>query len=182
VHPVARIEKASRTMATNLRSFPALDLTRFDLSRLDLSRFDLSRLDLGKLDPRAHLPAGQGDEVAGKIAALARDAAYVVIGFSVLTVQQAQVRRRELVDSLSERRAVRQLGITRDQIEDLVARVETRLAKLDDRLVGVEGRIDAAVQSAVERLPEQAGTLVDQAHHVVKAARKQVRSLVRPAA
>ncbi|MGD9999841.1 MAG: hypothetical protein AB7L17_19495 [Ilumatobacteraceae bacterium] len=154
-------------MATTFRSFPA---------------FDFSKLDLGKLDLGKYLPTGQADEVATKLAGIARDAAYVVIGFGVLTVQQAQVRRRELVDSLSERSVVRQLGITREQIEDLVHKVEHRLATLDDRLMGLESRIDAAVESTVERLPEQAGQLVDQAHQVAKAARKQVRAMVRSAA
>jgi hypothetical protein len=154
-------------MATSFRSFPALDLSRLDLSRLDLGKY---------------LPTGQADEVATKVAGIARDAAYVVIGFGVLTVQQAQVRRRELVDSLSERSVVKQLGITRDEIEDLVRKVEHRLAGLDDRLMSLESRVDTAVESTVERLPEQAGQLLSKAHQVAKATRKQVRGLVRSAA
>ncbi|MBI5087891.1 MAG: hypothetical protein HZB15_03205 [Actinobacteria bacterium] len=159
-------------MANTFRSFPAVDF-----SKLDLSKLDLGKLDLGK-----YLPTGQADDVATKLASIARDAAYVVIGFGVLTVQQAQVRRRELVDSLSERSVVKQLGITREQIEDTVQRVERRLSTLDDRLMSVESRIDAAVESATERLPEQAGHLVGQAHQVAKAARTHVRNLVRTGA
>ena len=50
---------------------------------------DFSALDAGKLA-----------ELDDKIAAAVRDAAYVAIGFGVLAVQQAQVRRRELVSAL----------------------------------------------------------------------------------
>lgn len=54
-------------------------MTRF-LS-IDLSNFDVTRLG----------------ELEGKAAAAVRDIAYVTIGFGVLGVQQAQVRRRELM-------------------------------------------------------------------------------------
>jgi predicted trehalose synthase len=48
--------------------------------------FDLSRLDTAQLN-----------ELDDKLVAIARDAAYITIGFSVLAFQKAQVRRRELV-------------------------------------------------------------------------------------
>jgi very-short-patch-repair endonuclease len=38
-----------------------------------------------------------------RAADLARDAVYVMIGFSVLTFQRAQVRRRELEKAIGER-------------------------------------------------------------------------------
>lgn len=127
-------------------------------------------------------PNAQAEQLATKIAGIARDAAYVVIGFGVLTVQQAQVRRRELVDTLTDNATIQKLGVTRTQIEELVTGLEDRLSKLDERFDAVESRIDAAVDSAVERLPQQAGSLVGQAHEIAKAARKQVRSLIRSAA
>jgi hypothetical protein len=119
---------------------------------------------------------------ASRLGAIVRDAAYVVVGFGVLTVQQLQVQRRELADRLSNHNTVQQLGITRTQIDELIASLEARLTTLDERLVSLEGRIDTAVDTAVERLPEQAGALVEQAHEIAKAARKQMRGLIRTAA
>jgi hypothetical protein len=124
----------------------------------------------------------QTDELASKLAGIVRDAAYVVVGFGVLTIQQIQVRRRELVDTLTDNPAVQQLGVTRAQIEDFVAGLEARAAKLDERFDAFEVRLDSAVQATVERLPEQAATMVDQAHQVAKAARQHVRGLIRNAA
>ncbi len=48
--------------------------------------FDLSRLDTSQLK-----------DLDDKLVAVARDAAYITIGFSVLAFQRAQVHRRELV-------------------------------------------------------------------------------------
>lgn len=124
----------------------------------------------------------QTEQLAAKFAGIVRDAAYVVIGFGVLTVQQAQVRRRELVDTLTDNAVVQKLGVTRTQIEELVGNLEARASKLEGRFDAIEGRIDTAVETAVERLPEQAGALLDQAHQIAKTARKQVRGLISNAA
>jgi hypothetical protein len=177
-------------MATTFPTFPSLDfskldLSKLDLSKLDLSKFDFSKIDFGKLDlskRTASFANPQTEQLATKVAAILRDAAYVVIGFGVLTVQQAQVRRRELVDTLSDNAAVQQMGVTRTQIEEFVTSLEGRVSKLDERFDALETRLDTAVESAVGRLPEQAGALVSQAHEIAKAARKQVRGLIRNAA
>jgi hypothetical protein len=153
------------------------DLASFDFSQLDFSQLDLSKLDLPKLD-LAGVPTIDTDQVVGVL----RDAAYVAVGFGVLTVQQAQVRRRELMQRLRTSPVVQQLGATPAQIDDLMASFETRVAQLDERLQGIEGKLDAAVEALEARLPEQAGTLVGQAHDVAKAARTQLRGLVRNAA
>ena len=60
-------------------------MSRIPVPRLPIPAFDLSHFDATAL---ANL-----DE---KLVAVARDAAYVSIGFGVLAFQQAQVRRREL--------------------------------------------------------------------------------------
>lgn len=158
-------------------TFPSIDLSKFDLSKLDLSKLDLSKLDLSGL-PRIDVPGVDTDKVLG----LLRDAAYVVIGFGVLTVQQAQVRRRELVDKLGTQPVVQQLGLGKEQVEELVKHLETRVSQLDERFDQLEGKIDAAVDALGERLPEQAGVFLGQAHEVAKAARKQVRGLLVSAA
>ena len=155
-------------MATSFPTFPSIDFSKLDMSELKL--------------PTLKFGNAQTDELATKVAGVIRDAAYVVIGFGVLTVQQVQVRRRELVDTLTDNAAVQQLGVTRTQIEDLVGNLEAGLSKLDERFDAFETRLDAAVESAVQRLPQQAGAMVDQAHEIAKAARKHVRGLIRSAA
>ena len=111
-----------------------------------------------------------------------RDAVYVMIGFGVLTVQQAQVRRRELAARISARPAATQLGLGKEQVEELLKTLEGRLGGLDERFDQLEGKLDAAVDALGERLPDQAGALLGQAHEVAKAARKQVRGLLVSAA
>ncbi len=102
------------------------------------------------------------DTTADKVAGFVRDAVYVMIGAGVLTVQQLQVRRRELSGSFPG--------------------LEATLGQLDERLTAVEAKLDAAVEAVEQRLPEQAGVLLGQAHDVAKAARQQLRGLVRNAA
>ncbi|MCB0981786.1 MAG: hypothetical protein H6513_13490 [Acidimicrobiaceae bacterium] len=135
---------------------------------------DFSALDAGKLA-----------ELDDKIAAAVRDAAYVAIGFGVLAVQQAQVRRRELVSALNKRfgDGPNQMSDqVKRQVEDLVRSLEDRLGSFDERLDAFEATLDKAVGHLEERLPEQAATVVGQAHDLAKAARKQVRGLIRSAA
>ena len=164
-------------------TFPSFDLSSFDLSKIDLSKFDLSKFDLSKF------------EVAGidtdKVLGVLRDAAYVAIGFGVLTVQQAQVRRRELSKQLDRQRSqfdqqLSQLGLSKEQVDDVVKQLEARFGQLDQRLDTLESKLDTAIESVLdtvgERLPEQAGALLGQAHEVAKAARKQMRGLLVSAA
>lgn len=66
-------------------TFPALDFTRLDISKIRL--------------PKVDLPTGDAERVVG----FARDAAYVGIGLAVLGFQQAQVRRRHLIDVVKDR-------------------------------------------------------------------------------
>lgn len=128
--------------------------------------FDFSNLDASKL-------AGLDD----KLVAALRDAAYITIGFGVLAVQQAQVRRREVVKALSER-----FGTSKAQADEMLTNMESQLTKLDERLNSLESKLDSSVEKLEERLPEQAAALVGQAHDLAKAARKQVRGLIRTAA
>lgn len=74
-----------------LRDFPSLDFTRLDLRGIKLP--EIKRPDVTSASiPRPELPAVDVDRAVG----IARDAAYVGVGLTVLAVQQAQVRRREL--------------------------------------------------------------------------------------
>lgn len=128
--------------------------------------------------------------VADKFAGLARDTAYVLIGAGLLTVQQLQVRRRELAGTIGENPVVKQISETRlptnqlptKQLADILTRLESGLGQLDERFDAIEARIDDAVAAIEDRLPEQAGQLLGQAHDAAKAARKQVLGLIRNAA
>ncbi|MEY4230966.1 MAG: hypothetical protein RLZZ362_1815 [Actinomycetota bacterium] len=125
------------------------------------------------------------DTVADKFAGLARDTAYVLIGAGLLTVQQLQVRRRELAGTISENPVVKQISATQlptNQLADILTRLESELGQLDERFDAIEARIDDAVAAIEDRLPEQAGQLLGQAHDAAKAARKQVLGLIRNAA
>ena len=152
----------------SIPTFPSIDLSKLDLSKLDLSKFEIAGVDT--------------DKVLGVL----RDAAYVVIGFGVLTVQQVQVRRRELVNNVSDQAVVKQLGLGKEQVEELVKGLESRLGQLDERLDRLESKLDTAVEGFLDtvgdKLPEQAGAFLGQAHEVAKAARKQVRGLLVSAA
>lgn len=127
---------------------------------------DLSALDAGKL-------AGLDDTLVAAV----RDAAYITIGFGVLAVQQAQVRRREIVQALANR-----FGTGRTQIEEMLTGIEARLTTLDGHLDALDAKLDTAVGKIEGRLPDQAAAVVGQAHDLAKAARKQVRGLLRNAA
>jgi hypothetical protein len=162
----------------SIPTFPSIDFSKLDLSKLDLSKLDLSKLDLSKFE----IAGVDTDKVLGVL----RDAAYVVIGFGVLTVQQVQVRRRELVNNVSDQAVVKQLGLGKEQVEELVKGLESRLGQLDERLDRLESKLDTAVEGFLDtvgdKLPEQAGAFLGQAHEVAKAARKQVRGLLVSAA
>lgn len=146
------------------------------MATFQMPEFDLPKFDLPKM------PTVDTD----RLLAVLRDAAYVVIGFGVLTVQQLQVRRRELADTLGDNPVVKQLGLSKEQLDEIVRTVETSVAALDDRIDAIEAKIDARMETAIaqleQRLPDQAGAALAQAHEFAKAARKQVRGLIRNAA
>ncbi|MEO5899363.1 MAG: hypothetical protein ABIR68_04425 [Ilumatobacteraceae bacterium] len=154
---------AARATAA-LKSFPSIDFSNFDvetLKQLDPRKIDWSKIEVPELD---------GQKLLGAV----RDAAYITVGFGVLAVQKAQVRRRELADTISDR-----FGANKQQVEDLIAAFEARITKLDDT---VEARVDHAVSMLGDRLPDQAEMLLNQVHSVAKSARKQVRGLITSAA
>ena len=132
----------------------------------NFTNIDFSGLDASKL-------ANLDD----KLVAAVRDAAYITIGFGVLAFQQAQVRRREVVTTLSNR-----FGTSKTQIEEMLSNMEAQMTKLDERFTALEAKLDTTVEKIEERLPEQAAAIVGQAHDLAKAARKQVRGLIRTAA
>lgn len=143
------VSKVTETLndKVKLATFPSVDISGLDVSRLA--------------------------DTNEKLVAAVRDAAYVTVGFGVLALQQAQVRRREMVRGIATR-----FGTSKAQVEQMLAKFETQFAKLDSRVVAMETKIDAAVEKFEDRLPHQAAAVVGQAHGLVKAARQQVRDLV----
>jgi hypothetical protein len=78
-----------------------LDLTNFDLTHFEFSKVDLSSVSLedivrAGIESAGHLTA----VVAGQATELAKDATYVTVGATLLGVQRAQVRRREVARML----------------------------------------------------------------------------------
>lgn len=147
------LKKVNETVndKVKLATFPSVDISGLDASRLA--------------------------DANEKLVAAVRDAAYVTVGFGVLAVQKAQVRRREMVQNIAAR-----FGTSKATVEQLLTKFESQLAKVDARVVAAESKFDGAVEKLEARLPEPAATVVDQAHGLVKAARKQVRGLVGSAA
>jgi hypothetical protein len=80
--------------------------SRFDPTNLDLTNFDLTKVDLGKVNMEGVVRAGiEGAghltaAVAGQATELAKDATYITVGATLLGVQRAQVRRREVARML----------------------------------------------------------------------------------
>jgi Cu/Ag efflux pump CusA len=142
------------------------------------SRF--AHLDLGNVtlptrdDLREAIPVD-----TDRLLAVLRDAAYVVVGLGVLTVQQVQSRTRDLLGSVESNPKVQQMGIDRTQIEEIVSNWETQFASLDERFEVLEAQLDTAFEKIEDRLPDQAANVLGQAHDMAKAARKQVRGLLR---
>ena len=164
---------------TTRANFPFIDVTKLDFSKFDASTFGLPKLDLSKLDLSKLRDLDFPAFDAEKVTTILRDAVYVAVGFGVLTFQQLQVRRRELADSLGNHPVIRQLGLTKAQLDELAAKLQTRLAPVEARIDAFEARLDTAVTRVESRLPEPVGAALGQAHEIAKAARKQVRGLLR---
>ena len=109
------------------------------------------------------------DRTAKDLAKLAQDAAYVAIGFGVLGLQKAQVRRRELE---------KQLSTLEGPLGDARKEVAKALQQFDHQLDGLLGRLDATLEPVEHRLPPAAQAMIQQAretrdlirHRLTKAA------------
>ena len=83
-----------------------------------------------------------------QIARTAEDAAYVTIGFGVLAVQKAQVRRREIQKQLQDQR-----GQFRTQLTQFAKDLEERIEPVVD---GIESRLPETAKAAVQQAREAA--------------------------
>ena len=116
-----------------------------------------------------------------------KDAAYVGIGFGVLAVQKAQVRRQELQKRLEETFGEAKGGFDKlgEDVQDRLKLVEERLEALgkqaDAAADDFEEKLDKALDQVQERLPEQVKELFGKARSAGKDARTQARQLVKTA-
>jgi len=123
-------------------------------------------------------------KAAKDIAAVAKDATYVVIGAGVLGFQQAQVQRQELRKLLAEPKAdiEDRVAAVRSDLSGALHNVDTTVVSLAERLEEIIERLETAVAPLEDRLPPQARDLAKQAHVQAKEARTQLRSRIPTAA
>jgi ABC-type transporter Mla subunit MlaD len=100
-----------------------------------------------------------------------KDAGYVAVGLGVMAFQKAQVRRREVLDSLksNSKGFSAQVDEARSQVAKVVKTVET---KLDP----VVGQIESRLDEVEDKLPETAKNLVRQARQQSRQTNDQIRS------
>ena len=113
------------------------------------------------------------DKRARDLAKLAQDAAYVAVGFGVLGLQKAQVRRREL-----EKQFGKQLAVAEGPLGDARKEVAKTLKRFDRQLGPWLERLDATLEPVEHRLPPTAQAVVHQA----REARDQIRHRLTSAA
>jgi ElaB/YqjD/DUF883 family membrane-anchored ribosome-binding protein len=119
-------------------------------------------------------------KAAKDIAAIAKDATYVVIGAGVLGYQQAQVQRQELRKLLAEPKADigDRVANVRTDLSGALRNVDTTVGNLAERLEEIIERLETAVAPFEDRLPPQARDMAKQAHEQAKEARSQLRSRI----
>ncbi len=113
-----------------------------------------------------------------------KDAAYVGIGFGVITFQRAQVQRQEIKKQLEA-----QLGDAKGGFSKLSGTVEDRVKLLEERFEGVQGQlesvlaevesnVDKALDELATRLPEPARDVFANARSAARDASSQLRARV----
>jgi ABC-type transporter Mla subunit MlaD len=119
-------------------------------------------------------------KAAKDVAAVAKDATYVLIGAGVLGFQQVQVQRQELLKRLAEPKADIEGRVTavRTDLSGALHSVDTTVDNLAERLEEIIERLEAAVAPLEDRLPTQARDVAKQAHVQAKEARTQLRSRI----
>ena len=81
-----------------LPEFPSVDCSKFDVNALDFRKLfpfvDTAGIKTAGIDASAF--------DAEKVTAAVRDAGYLMVGLGVVAVQQAQVARNDLLESITE--------------------------------------------------------------------------------
>lgn len=106
------------------------------------------------------------------------DALYVGLGIGLLTVQRAQVQRRDLARRLKPR-----IAEARDAVAGATGHVDPRvmrgLKEVDDRLRAAEERLEALLDQIEEKLPPTARSLARHARTVAQDAAHDARHQLR---
>jgi len=117
-------------------------------------------------------------KAAKDIAAVAKDATYVVIGAGVLGFQQVQVQRRELMGKLQEPSTIAErIAAARGDLKETVHTVDTHVEDLMDRVEEIIERVEAVFAPFEDRLPAQAQEITKKAKVQAKDARVQLRNM-----
>jgi len=99
-----------------------------------------------------------------------KDAALIAIGFGVLGLNKAQVRRTELAARLDA------------QTTELRSRLAKVAGEVEERLEPFVDAVDSRLDQLEEKLPGQAREAFRSARTVAKVAQQSLRSRVAPAA
>ncbi len=106
---------------------------------------------------------------------LARDAAYVAVGFGVLGYQRLQVHRVELQNRLTQ-------DLSLDQhIDDVRQGVTKGLGQIDDLTETAVRLLETTLQPLEDRLPPPVSQLSVKAREHAREVRSQIRLRVRAA-
>jgi hypothetical protein len=106
------------------------------------------------------------------VADLARDAAYVAVGFGVLGYQRAQVQRTELKNLLSK-------DFSFDQhLSGVRSELTKGITQLDDLLETATQFIETSIQPLEQQLPPTVTQLTSKAFGQSREVRSQIRQRV----
>ncbi len=111
-------------------------------------------------------------KTAADLTKVVQDAAYVAVGLGIMGFQQAQVRRRELLEQIERQRSVidTPLGDARKDVAKAVKELDRTMGRVFERL-------DASMEPVSELLPPGAQAVVQQAREVRDQLRGYFTSL-----
>lgn len=118
------------------------------------------------------------------VSQIMKDAAYVGIGFGVLTFQRAQVQRQEVKKQLEAQLGDAKGGFSKlsETVEDRVKLLEERFedvqSQLEATLSEVEANVEKALDELTARLPEPARDAFVTARSAARDATSQLRTHV----
>lgn len=115
-------------------------------------------------------------ELTTEVTNIARDAAYVAIGFGVMGFQKAQVQRVELKSRLANDLSLE------DRLADVRSAVVSGAQHIDGIVEGAVQFVETTLEPLEEQLPTPARELAEKAHAQAREVRAQVRELVLPVA
>ena len=127
----------------------SLDLTAFDVRKLDVRKLSTDARDRAEditQDIVRRLPVEQARKAVAPAAKVARDAAYVAVGFGVIATQRVNARRYDL----------------RERVEGVQQRISEVAPKVRDEA-------QAAAQRVIDEASQKVRELVERRKHVASA-------------